>query len=45
VALRNPDATSGLYVINGERQIVYAKKELSILEQHRARQKRWPKPK
>ena len=38
VAVRNPTAGSGLWQIRGARQVVYAKKDLSINERHRAAQ-------
>jgi hypothetical protein len=43
VALRNPAAKSGLYVIDGERRIVYAKADLAVRDQHIARARKWGK--
>jgi hypothetical protein len=41
-AFHNDDAKDGLWRINGKRQVVYAKAELSTLERHRVLAERWP---
>jgi hypothetical protein len=39
VAVRNPDAKDGLWLIGGARQVIYAKSELSVSEQIAAAQR------
>ncbi|MGQ0531027.1 MAG: hypothetical protein ACT4PG_14730 [Panacagrimonas sp.] len=39
VPVRNPDATDGLFKINGRRQAVYARRVLTLAEQIRAARK------
>jgi hypothetical protein len=44
VAARNPDAKDGLWVVDGRRQVVYARRELSIRERIEAARKRTARP-
>jgi hypothetical protein len=41
-AFHNDDAIDGLWRINGKRQVVYARAELSTQARHRAMTERWP---
>ena len=42
IAFHNDDAKDGLWRINGKRQVVYARAELSALARHHAMMERWP---
>jgi hypothetical protein len=41
-AFHNNDAKDGLWHINGKRQVIYARAELSTQERHYAKTERWP---
>lgn len=36
VPVRNPDRDTGLWVVNGTRQVIYAKASLSVCDRHTA---------